>query len=102
MTIADQQHQHIASATLAGNDTGGQLTITIGDVDNSVQAGDLVKIKFNKAFDSLPQVLVNTRGRGGAQIQFYVNDVQKDYFTIAALAKPQSGQTYAISYYAFQ
>ena len=34
--------------------------------------------------------------------QFYVNDIQDDYFTIAALGNLTPGTTYTISYYAFQ
>lgn len=94
--------QHIAKATITGNDTSGKLTITIGDIDAAIQPGDVIKVTFNKAFGAEPQVIASPRGKDTAQAQFYVNEVSKDYFTIAAAGKLTPGATYTINYFSVQ
>jgi hypothetical protein len=94
--------QHIAKATITGNDTSGKLTITVGDADVNVEPGDVIKVMFNKAFDGEPQVIASPRGKDAAQAQFYVNDVNKEYFTIAAAGTLKAGTTYTINYFSVQ
>ncbi len=88
-----------ATVTVTGNDTAGVITVRAGE---EAQGSQLVKLKFDKLFAGIPQVLITPVGQSGAGLQAYIDDPADDGFGIGVVNLPQPGQTYRFNYYVIQ
>ena len=88
-----------ASATLAGNDTSGTITLTTGD---QATADDLVKIMFNKAFGAAPRIVLTPVGKDSALVNGYVDQATANDFMVGVSQAPTSGKVYTFNYQIMQ
>jgi hypothetical protein len=95
----DDPSAHLASVKLAGNDNSGRLTINVGDGSG---LGELVSVKFKKAYDSPPQVLITPANESAAQLRYYVTSTPDGFKLIASTPPPVPGTTLQLNYWVVQ
>ncbi len=85
----------LASTTLAGNDISGQFVLTAGD---QAMAGKVLTVKFNKAYDNPPKVLLTAASESAAQTPYYVQST-KDGFSLVFINTPIPGTNFHYNYW---
>lgn len=93
---------HQAKATISGNDIGGKISLTVGDLPVDLKPGDLVKVVFNRKYTAEPQVMLTARNAQTAQLGAYVEKATDQYFFITVTNVALPGTSYVFSYYVFQ
>lgn len=85
-----------ATATVAGRDTAGIITLTSGS--GSVASGNQVVVTFAKPFAVAPVVMTNAANAAAATgVQRYASTTTTS-FTVGFGVAPATGTAYAISY----
>jgi hypothetical protein len=84
-----------ATATIEGNDTAGQVTLTAG---TSAAGGKVLKVTFNKPFAKNPAVQLTAANDASAQLKYYV-ETTADGFEVVFVESPQAGTSYKLNYW---
>jgi hypothetical protein len=85
-----------ATATIAGRDTAGVITLTAGSA--STATGNQVVVTFNKAYPVAPVVVLESGNAALAALHPYVAATTTTSFTVGLGSAPATGTAYAISY----
>ncbi len=95
---SDNPSATLASATIGGNDNSGQLTLNIGD---NASTGNLISVKFDKAFAKPPRVLLTASNDQAASLRYYVQTTTNG-FSITVIDPPTSGANLLFNYWVVQ
>ncbi|HEX3081980.1 MAG TPA: hypothetical protein VHQ86_01890 [Candidatus Saccharimonadia bacterium] len=98
----DQAAGSGATASVAGNDSAGTVTVSTGTVTgNANLGGDLVKVTFRNTYPSVPTIVISPDGRGAAQLQPYVLK-SANWFIVEASFDALSHTSYSFDYWVAQ
>jgi hypothetical protein len=98
----DQAAGSGASASVAGNDTAGTVTVSTGVVPgNGNLGGDLVKVTFHNTYPSVPTIVISADGRGSAQLQPFVLK-SANWFIVVISFDAISHSSYSFDYWVAQ
>lgn len=88
-----------AHVSIAGTDTAGTITITVGA---SVTADTLARVTFAQAYGAQPKVVLSPVGKASAAAQPYVDQPTIAGFAVGINGTPQAGATYTFTYQTLQ
>ncbi len=103
-----------ATATITGNDTTGTITITTGQKlrvnsfngttisGSNPTSGGLVKVVFNKAYGTEPNVILTAVGNSSAGLECNLGSSDNNSFTLNVGLSPQPSTTYTYKYFVVQ
>ncbi len=89
---------NLASVSISGNDTAGQLSVTLGD---GAAAGNLAKISFKKPFGKAPRILLTPANDAASKMKYYVQSSNND-FTLASPDTLQAGTNISFNYWVIE
>jgi parallel beta-helix repeat protein len=87
-----------ATVEVKGSDTAGTVTVKTG---RNPGKGALAKIKFNKPYGVVPQVVLTAAGPESSDLKYYYRAATTD-FDLGSSIIPQPNTTYAYSYFVTQ
>jgi cytoskeletal protein CcmA (bactofilin family) len=83
------------SASISGSDTTGTINMHTG---TGASAGCYITLKFNKAFTSIPHVIISPVGSTAGAMQYYVNRTTTT-FSVCSANAPNINQSFAFDYF---
>lgn len=89
------------AVAVTGNDTSGTITITTG---TNTSAATLVTLNFNKAFGSVPRIVLTPANHASAALGAYYDagTTTTNGFSILTDQAPQANTTYSFTYFVVQ
>jgi len=88
------------TAAVEGNDTAGQVTLTI-DATSTATAGGVATIVFDSAFDQAPRIALTAKDAASASVRVYVETTATG-FKLFMIDQPAQGATYTFDYIVIQ
>ncbi len=111
-TILPAAGSNGATVQVSGNDVSGTITMTVGEASkaaaNSMPAitgptvGEVLKLTFNKAYDSAPRVMVTPNDGYSTAMLVYPSGINTTDFNLAVVTQPIAKRTYSFTYYIVQ
>jgi cytoskeletal protein CcmA (bactofilin family) len=84
------------TVSIGGSDTAGTINLNSGN--NPTGSGCIVRINFNKAFDSQPRVIVSPVGSAAGSMEYYV-DRNTTGFSLCTNNTPAANKVFAFDYF---
>ncbi len=97
-TSADNPESIGASATVEGNDSTGQLKLTLG---SGTTAGDFIKVTFKKPYTKAPQILLTPANAAAANVKYYVT-ASTTGFIMSTTDIPSATTSIVLNYWVIQ
>jgi len=94
----DNPSEALATASVDGNDSSGELTLNVGTNSTS---GELITVNFHKAYAKKPHILVTASNSDASQLKYYVISTTNG-FKIVITSAPTDGTNLTFNYLVVQ